>query len=220
MSDDGLIRWSWVRDHGGLFTDLLGEHLFLSVVPVVLGLVIALPLGLVCLRWPRLYPPVLAATSILYAMPAIALFVLLIDYTGLTRTTVVVPLTAYTLAILVRNVVDGLRSVPEPVRQAAIAMGFTGGRRLVQVELPIAVPIVMAGLRVATVSTISLVSIGALIGIGGFGSLFTDGFQRDFPTEIISGVVLTVVLAMAADAVLVLAQRLLTPWLRVRGANG
>jgi osmoprotectant transport system permease protein len=129
---------------------------------------------------------------------------------------VIVPLTIYTLAVLVPNVVDGLRTVPDHVRQAAVAMGFGGLRRLVQVELPIAVPVIMAGLRVATVANISLVSVGALIGIGGLGELFTDGFQRDFPTPIVVGIVLTIGLAVFCDAVLVAVQRLLTPWQRAR----
>jgi osmoprotectant transport system permease protein len=207
-------RWSWISDHVQLLLSLLGEHIVLSVVPVVLGLLIALPLGLACVRWPRLYPPVLGITSILYALPALALFVVLIDYTGLTRTTVIIPLTIYTLSILVRNVVDGLRSVPGHVQQSAEAMGFPAVRRLVQVDLPIALPVVIAGLRVATVSTISLVSVGSLIGISGLGELFIDGIQRDFPTPIVVGIVLTVGLAVVADGILVLAQRLLTPWRR------
>ena len=171
-----------------------------------------------CVRWPHVYPPVLATTSILYAMPSIALFVFLVSYTGLNRPTAIIPLTIYTLSVLVRNVVDGLRSVPESVRQAATAMGFTGLRRLLRVDLPIAVPVIIAGLRIATVSNISLVSVASLIGLGGLGQLFTDGFQRDFLTPIVVGVVLTVALAVLADLVLVLAQRLLTPWARGRTA--
>lgn len=207
-------RWSWISDHVQLLLTLLGEHIVLSVVPVALGLLISLPLGLLCVRWPKLYPPVLGVTSVLYALPALALFVVLIDYTGLTRTTVIIPLTIYTLSILVRNVVDGLRSVPGHVQQSAEAMGFPAVRRLVQVDLPIALPVVIAGLRVATVSTISLVSVGSLIGISGLGELFIDGIQRDFPTPIVVGIVLTVALAVVADGILVLAQRMLTPWRR------
>lgn len=211
-----MIDWGWLGSHGGLFASLLAQHVYLAVLPVGYGLAIALPVGVACARFPRLYPPVLAVTSVLYALPSLALFVVLINYTGLTPTTAIVPLTIYTLAILVRNVVDGLRGVPEPVRQAAQAMGFGPLRRLVAVDLPVAVPVVMAGLRVATVSNISLVSIAALIGLGGLGQLFTDGFQRDFPTEIAAGIVLTVALAVLADALLIGAQRLLSPWTRVR----
>lgn len=213
------MRWSWVRDHGQLFQDLLGQHLYMSLLPILWGLVISLPLGVACVRWPRIYAPVLVATSVLYAIPSLALFVFLLDFTGLRPATAIIPLTLYTLSVLVRNVVDGLRAVDEPVRQAATAMGFSGLRRLLQVDLPIAVPVVMGGLRVAMVSNISLVSIGSLIGLGGLGQLFTDGFQRSFPTEIISGIVLIVLLAVLADALLVVAQRLLTPWSRTRAAT-
>lgn len=212
-------RWDWVGSHLDLLGQLLGQHLYMSVLPVVYGLAISLPAGLACVRWPRLYPPVLAATSVLYALPSIALFVVLIDYTGFSPMTAIVPLTIYTLSVLIRNVVDGLRSVPEPVQQAATAMGYGTARRLVQVDLPIAIPVVVAGLRVATVSNISLVSIGSLIGLGGLGRLFTDGFQRSFATPIVVGIVLTVVLAVAADALLVLVQRVLTPWLRAEATT-
>jgi osmoprotectant transport system permease protein len=211
MTDD-LIRWDWIGDHVDLFAQDLGDHIYMALLPSLFGLLVAVPVGLACARWPRFYPPVLATTSILYALPSLALFALLIDFTGLTATTVVIPLTIYSLSVLIRNVVDGLRSVPPSTVDAATAMGYSGLRRLLAVELPIALPVVMAGLRVATVSNISLVSIGSLIGVGGLGQLFIDGFQRDFPTPIIVGVVLTIALAVLADAVLVVAQRLLTPW--------
>ena len=212
-------RWSWIGSHTDLLGQLLGQHIYLALVPVLLGLAISLPLGLCCVRWPRIYPVVLALTSTLYALPSLALFVVLIQYTGFSAWTVILPLTVYTLAVLVRNVVDGLRSVPDHVRQAAVAMGFSVARRLVQVELPVAVPVVFAGLRVATVANISLVSIGSLIGISGLGQLFIDGIQRDFPTPIVVGIVLTVALAVLADLVLVLLQRVLTPWSRTRRAR-
>jgi osmoprotectant transport system permease protein len=208
------MDWEWVFDHGELFYDRMAEHLPMAVIPVVIGLLIAVPLGIVCVRYPTLYPPVLAATSILYALPSIALFAVLINVTGLTQWTAIIPLTLYTLSVLVRNVVDGLRSVPESTRQSAEAMGFTPFGRLVRVELPIATPLVIAGLRVATVSNISLVSIGGLIGLGGLGQLFTDGFQLHQTTRIVMGIVLTVALAVVADGILVLVQRLLTPWAR------
>ena len=139
---------------------------------------------------------------------------MLINFTGLEQATAVIPLTLYTLSVLVRNVVDGLRSVPESVRQSATAMGFSPLRRLVQVELPIAAPVVIAGVRVATVSNISLVSVGALIGLGGLGQMFTDGFQLHQTTRIIMGIVLIVILAVVADGILVALQRVLTPWAR------
>jgi osmoprotectant transport system permease protein len=198
---------------------LLGEHIVLAVLPVALGLAIALPVGVVCARYRLLYGPILLLTSVLYAVPSIALFVFLIGVTGLTTQTVVIPLTIYTLSVLIRNVVDGIRSVPESVRDAAVGMGFGPLRRLLQVELPVAVPLVMAGTRVATVANISMVSIGALLGFGGLGQLFTTyGIQLNFfTTAIVVGVVLTVALALAADAFLVGVQRFLTPWV-ARGA--
>jgi osmoprotectant transport system permease protein len=213
------VNWTWIADQAPLIGRLLGEHVVLSVLPVVFGLVIALPIGVVCARYPGLYGPVLLLTSVLYAVPSLALFIFLIGFTGLTNATVVIPLTIYTLSVLVRNVVDGIRSVPESVRDSAVGMGFGPLRRLLQVELPVAVPLVMAGTRVATVSNISMVSIGALLGFGGLGQLFTTyGIQLNFfTTAIVVGVVLTVTLAVAADALLVGIQRLLTPWVP-RGA--
>jgi len=146
------------------------------------------------------------------------LYLVLIDYTGLTDWTVIIPLTLFSLSVLIPSVVDGLRSVPQPVRQAATAMGFGALRQVVRVELPLAVPVIFAGLRVATVASISLVSVGELIGIGGLGYLFTDGVQRDFPTEIYTGLILIVILAFLADGLLVLLRWWLTPWERARSA--
>jgi osmoprotectant transport system permease protein len=211
--------WSWIPAHLGEFWHLTLENAYLGVVPALLGLAISVPLGIACVRWSWLYPPVLSATSVLYALPSLALFVALIPYTGLTDTTVIIPLTLFSLCVLLPNVVDGLRSVPGPVRQAATAMGFGTIRRLVQVELPIAAPIVIAGLRVATVSSISLASVGQLIGVTSLGYLFIDGLQRDFPTEIVAGLALVIILAFVADVLLVGLRRLLTRWQRDNGRD-
>jgi osmoprotectant transport system permease protein len=205
---------SWAFGNISMLAHLTGQNAYLALVPVLIGLAVSLPLGVACVRFGWLYPPMLGLISVLYALPGLALFVVLIAYTGLTDTTVMIPLGVYSLAAIFPSVVDGLRGVPPPVRQAAIAMGFGTWRRLITVELPIAVPVIIAGLRVATVSSISLVSVGGLIGIGGLGYLFIDGEQRDFPTEIIVGIVLIVLLALVADSVLVLVRRLLTPWQR------
>ena len=210
---------SWAFSNASMLAHLTGQNAYLALVPVLVGLIVSIPLGVLCVRFGWLYPPVLGLTSILYALPALALFVVLIAYTGLTDTTVMIPLGVYSLAAIFPSVVDGLRAVPGPVRQAAVAMGFGTWRRLIQVELPIAVPIIIAGLRVAAVSSISLVSVGALIGTGGLGYLFTDGEARGFPTEIVVGVVLIVVLALVTDGVLVLARRVLTPWQRNTGRS-
>lgn len=208
------MMWSWIPSNASLIWQCTVDNAFLGVLPALIGLVIALPLGIASARWRWLYPPVLSATSIVYALPSLALFMVLIPYTGLGNLTVIIPLTLFSLAVLVPNVVDGLRSVPEPVRQAATAMGFGPLRRMVQVELPIAIPVVIAGLRVAVVSSISLASVGQLIGVQSLGYLLVDGYQRDFPTEIVVGGVLIIVLALVCDAILVLLRWLLTPWLR------
>lgn len=214
-----LVRWYWIGDHLGELAHYTGIHLRLALLPVLFGLIISIPLGMLCHRFRWLYPPTLTAANVLYAVPSLALFMIFVRYTGLTEQTVMIPLTLYTLSVLVPNVVDGLASVPDPVRQAATAMGFGTVRRVVQVELPIAVPVVMAGVRVAAVSSISLVAVGQLIGQGGLGFYITRGLQLDFPTPIITATVLIVLLALATDAVLVLAQRLLTPWARTKGAK-
>jgi osmoprotectant transport system permease protein len=220
LDGEPLVRWDWVADHTQLFTDLTREHLYLALMPVLLGLLVSLPLGIASVRWPWLYPPVFALSNLLYALPSLAVFMLMLDLTGLRSSwTAIIPLTGFTLSVLVPNVVDGLRQVPDPVRQAATAIGFGAFRRLIQVELPIAVPIIMAGMRVATVSSISLVSVAVLVGQGGLGQLFIDGFQRDFPTPIVAGIVLTLLLALVADLLLVVLQRLLTPWARTRGTS-
>ena len=210
------MDWSWISANAGVLWHYAAQNLYLALVPVLAGLVIALPAGIASAHWRWLYPPLLSLTTILYAVPALALIVLIVAYTGLTNTTVIIALTIYTLAVLLPNVTDGIRSVPDPVRQAATAMGFGPLRRLVQVELPAAVPLVIAGLRVATVSSISLVSVGQFVGIGGLGYLFIDGEQRSFLTEVWAGVGLVVILAIACDAVLVLARWMLTPWSRGR----
>ena len=199
------MDWSMVPTY-------IWENAYLGIVPALIGLVISVPLGIACARWRWLYPPVLGVTSLLYALPSLALFIVLIPYTGLTDTTVIIPLTLFSLCVLVPNVVDGLRAVEEPVRQAATAMGFGGLRRLAQVELPLAVPVIIAGLRVAMVSSISLASVGQLIGVPSLGTLIVDGYQRSFTEEILVGGGLIIALALVCDLLLVLLRRLLTPW--------
>ncbi|MBP2703360.1 ABC transporter permease [Microbispora sp. RL4-1S] len=221
MNGEPIVRWDWVARNWAngspsAISALLGGHVVMAFLPVVLGLAVALPLGLACVRWPRLYQPTAALMNVTYSLPSLVLFSIFLSVTGLTQATVVIPLTFFALAVLIPAVVDGLTSVPEHVRQSAVAMGFRPVRRLLLVELPVAVPVVLAGLRVATVSSISLVSLGALIGQGGLGNLFIDGWQRQFPTPIVVGISLVLLLAVASDGVLVLAQRLLTPWSRAR----
>jgi osmoprotectant transport system permease protein len=210
------MQWSWIPQNWTIIWQYTLDNALLGLIPPIIGLVISVPVGIACVARRWLYPPLLSLTSALYALPSLALFVVLIDYTGLGNVTVIIPLTLYSLCVLLPNVVDGLRSVPEPVRQAATAMGFIELRRLIQVELPLAVPVVIAGLRIAVVSSISLASLGQLIGVSSFGYFFIDGLQRAFPTEIYVGLALTLLLALVCDLILVGARRLLTPWARGR----
>jgi osmoprotectant transport system permease protein len=206
------MMWSWIPGNASLIWQLTRENLYLGVVPALIGLVISLPLGIVAARWRWFYPPVLTVVNILYAVPSLALFIALIPAFGLTDTTVVIALTVFSLCVIMPNVVAGLRAVPAPVTQAATAMGYGPLRRLVTVELPLAVPVIIAGLRVGVVSGISLASLGQLIGVSSLGYLFIDGLQRSFPTEIYVGLFLVIVLALVCDLLLVAARRALTPW--------
>jgi len=206
------MTWSWVSNNWSLIWQLTKENAYLGVVSALLGLAISLPLGIVAARWRWFYPPTLTVVNVIYAIPALALFIALIPSLGLTDTNVIVALTLFSLCVIVPNVVAGLRAVPDPVRQAATAMGYGGLRRLVTVELPLAIPVIIAGLRVAVVSSISLATVGQLIGVSSLGYLFIDGLQRSFPTEIYVGIVLIIALAVACDLVLVGIRRLLTPW--------
>ncbi|MEU9242216.1 ABC transporter permease subunit [Streptomyces shenzhenensis] len=193
---------------------LIGLHLREALIPVLAGLLVSLPVAQLCVRLRWLYPPVLGVTTILYAIPSLAFFVVLIDYTGQTETTVMIPLSVYSLVVLVPAIVDGVRSVPEETLAAATAMGLGPVRRYFQVQLPIAVPAIIAGLRVATVSSISLVSVGMLIGNqGALGNLLNDANIYHRPELAVNSVVTTAVLAILADAALVLVRRVLTPWM-------
>ncbi len=213
---------NWVLGNLGLIRDLTLEHLAFALPPVALGLLLAVPVGWLANRTRLGRTLTINVAGLLYTIPSIALFVLLPPFLGtriLDPTNVYVALTVYTLALLVRTVADALSAVPPVVVNAATAMGYTPLRRFVAVELPLAVPVVLAGLRVAAVSSISLVTVGAVIGFGGLGRMFTDGFQRDIPQEIITGIVLVLLIALIVDGLLVLLGRLLTPWDRI-GARG
>jgi osmoprotectant transport system permease protein len=211
-----LIRWSWVGDHLDDIRGYLVQHVELTGLALLFGLLLAFPLALAAFQWPRLYGPILGLTGVLFTIPSLALFILLIPFTGLRIQTALIGLTIYTLLILVRNMVEGLRGVDRDVREAAQAMGYTRARQLFQVELPLALPVIMAGVRIATVTTIGLVTVTALIGWGGLGRLFIDGFTLNFSTPIVVGIVLSAALAFAADLVLVAVQQRLTPWARSR----
>ncbi len=208
------LYWPWVTDHLDEIRQRLVEHIELTVLAVVFGVLIAIPLALLSRRRRRVYGPVLAITAIIYTIPSLALFSLLLPLTGLSRTTALIPLTGYTLLILVRNTVTGLNGVSPEVLEAATAMGYTRTRRLVRVELPLAMPAIIAGVRIATVTTIGLVTVTAYIGQGGLGQLLLDGFNRDFRTPLTVGIVLSLALAVVADLVLLGALTLATPWRR------
>jgi osmoprotectant transport system permease protein len=229
ISAAGTSPWDvfgYFADHRAEVLGLLWSHVWLSVLPVVLGLAIALPLGWLARRYRWVYPPAVSLTGLLYTIPSLALFLIMPTILGtriLDPVNVVISLTVYTVALLVRVVADGLGAVPADVAQAATAMGLTRFQRLRQVELPLAVPVIAAGLRVATVANVSLVAIAATIGIGNLGQLFITGFQLSvngpFYPPIILGIVLCVLLALVLDGIIVLGTRLLTPWRQVEAAR-
>lgn len=210
----------YLRRNGDLILRAFTEHVALALIPVLIGILVALPLGYLAVQRSWLYQPIVTVSGVLYSIPSLALFVILPVIIGtkvLSPLNIIIALAIYTVALLVRSVADALRSVDRSVIQAATAMGYRPLRRLVGVELPIALPVMLAGLRVATVANISLVSVGAIIGVGGLGALFTRGLQLRFAEPIVVGIVLSVLLAAVADGLIVLAQRYLTPWARFGG---
>jgi osmoprotectant transport system permease protein len=208
------FSWSYVTDNSSILRHATTQHITLTVVSVTAAFLIAFPLALVVRRWPRLETLILGAAGALYAIPSLALFVALQPSLGLNARTAEVGLTMYALMIVLRNIITGLDGVPDDVREAARGMGYSAPRLLVQVELPIALPAIVAGLRVATVSTIGLATIGAYVGSGGLGALILEGFNNFYRAEIMTASILCVLLAVVADALFVVVQRLLTPWAR------
>lgn len=211
-----VVDVAWIGRNLDTIAELARQHLTFTVLAVSLGLVIAFPLALLSARRPRLYGPLVAVTGVLFTIPSIALLVLFLPFLGLSDTNVVAMLVVYTLLILLRNTTEGLLAVPRDVREAADAMGYSAARRLWRVELPLALPVVLAGVRLATVTTVGLVTVAFLLGRGGLGQLFLTGYQRDFATPVLVGVVGSVVLAFTLDGLLLLLQRALTPWSRAR----
>ncbi|GAB3622396.1 ABC transporter permease subunit [Mariniluteicoccus endophyticus] len=210
-----MIDVAWIERNAPEIAATTGLHVVLSVLPVVLGLAFALPVGWLAHRTGRTSNLWLALIGLLYAIPSVALFVtmpLLLGTQILDPVNIVVALAVYTFALLVRNVADGFGSVDDHVRQSAVAMGYGPLRRVLGVELPLAMPVILAGLRVATVSTISLVSVGAVIGMGALGQYFDQGFREGFATPIVVGIVVIVLLALLADGIILFFQRVLLPW--------
>ena len=213
------IRWDWIANHLDDVAEKTWQHLQLLVIPMVAGFIIAFALAVLALRRPGTVGPVTAVTGLLYTIPSLAAFAVLIPITGLSLMTAIIPLTTYTLLILYVNTVAGLRSVPPEVVEAADAMGYSRRSRLWRVQLPLAIPLIMAGVRVAAVTTIGLVTVAAIIGgnrFGGLGQFITEGLQTNFDTKIYLGAIGSVILAFAVDGALVALQRVLTPWTRAR----
>ncbi len=211
------MNWAWLSRNADQIVSWTVQHIWLAAAPTVLGLLLALPLGAVAHRYRWSYATLITLAGLLYTIPSIALFVVLPGLLGtriLDPLNVVIALTFYTLALMVRVVADGLDAVPSLVVASATAMGYKPLRSLVTVQLPLAVPVIGAGLRVAAVSNVSLVSVAALLGIPQLGQLFTVGFQLDFFTPIIAGIVLCLVLAGIFDGIILLTMRLSTPWTR------
>jgi osmoprotectant transport system permease protein len=211
------VDWQWIGGHRSVIRHAVWEHTFLTLLAVGIGLLIALPLAILAYRRRWAEAPILGITGAIYTIPSLALLGFLIPITGLSTTTAEIALVGYTLLILVRNALAGLDAVPRDVREAAEGMGYTRAGELWHIDLPLAIPAIMAGIRIATVTTIGLLTVTALIGAGGLGQLIVRGLNDNFRTEIVVGAALSVALAAVADAVLLGLQHLITPWSRRRG---
>jgi len=213
-----LIDFGWILDHLDDIGESILQHLQLTILPLIAGFFIALILAIWAVRQPRVYGPITAVTGIMYTIPSLAAFAILRPIFGLSLLTALIPLTTYTLLILVRNIVAGFQAVPAEVLEAAEGMGYTRRQRLLRVELPLAVPLMLAGVRLASVTTIGLATVAAVLGnsFGGLGQLITEGLQTFFPTKYLLGAVLSVVLAFMADALFVQLEKVITPWTHAR----
>lgn len=216
QSSDPFIRWSWIWGHLDLVWEKVVEHLVLTGIALGVGLVLSLLLSGLALRWRKTYAPITWVTGIAYSIPSLALFAFLVPITGFTILTAEIGLVSYTLLILIRNVVAGIDGVDPAVKEAALGMGYTDRRLFFRIELPLALPVIIAGLRIAGVTTIGLVTVTALIGQGGVGFFILQGLSRFFSTEIVLGTGLSVILAVALDLGLLGVERLLTPWSKPR----
>ncbi len=219
MSDNCLTRNEWIcgryySSRAGDLTDALVQHVEIVVASVLLGLAVAIPLALLARRYRKLEGLIVGVTTAIYTIPSLALFSLLVPATGLGATTVVIGLGLYSLTILVRNLLEGLRAVPADVREAALGMGYADRRMLWRVEVPLALPAIIAGLRVATVSAVALTTVGSILDYGGLGDLLVDGTRTNFKAQVLATSVLCVLLAVTLDLLLVGVQRTLTPWTR------
>jgi osmoprotectant transport system permease protein len=209
-----MIDFGWLLSNLDQIGERLWQHLILTVVPLAVGFAISMALAILAIRRPGVYAPVTAVTGLLYTIPSLAAFAFLVPIFGFSLLTAFIPLTTYTLLILFRNNVAGFRAVPAEVIEAAEGMGYTSSERLLRVELPLAVPLMFAGLRLAAVTTIGLATVAAILGTayGGLGQFITEGLRQQFPTKYLLGAVLSVLLAFAADLMFVRLERALTPW--------
>jgi osmoprotectant transport system permease protein len=220
VNGEPLIDIDWVVGHLDDIWQRTTEHALMTVLAVAVGFVVSFVLAVLVRRRRTLYGPLLTAADLIYSVPSLALFALLIPFTGLSLLTAEIALVSYTQLVLIRNIVAGLDAVPAEVLEAADGMGYTPLQRLVRIELPIATPIIVAGLRIVTVTTVGLVTVTSLIGLGGLGYFIViSGINRFFSTSIYVGVVMSVAMAMAADLGLLLVQRALTPWARARAGR-
>ena len=210
---------AYLSDYRTELVDATTQHLLITLAAIGLSIVIAFPLALLARRIGRLETTILGVSTALYTVPSLALFPLLVPFTGITATTVVIGLALYALTILVRSMLDGLRSVPEEVRESARGLGYGTTAQLFRIEVPLALPVMMAGLRVATVSTVALTTVGALVANGGLGNLIADGVSTDFKAELLAACVLCVVIAVLLDILIVVLERVLTPWTRTEVAG-
>lgn len=215
-----IIDFDWIAGHLDQIFIRIVQHLQLTVIPLALGIVISLILAIWAVRQQRVYGPVTLVTGLLYTIPSLAAFAVLRPILGLSLLTAIVPLTTYTLLILVRNFVAGFNAVPAEILEAAEGMGYTRRQRLFRVELPLAVPLIIAGIRLASVTTIGLATIASVLGdsFGGIGQLITEGIQNFFPTKYLLGAILSVLLAFAADFLFVQIERIVTPWAHAKAA--
>ena len=212
-----MIRWDWVERNLDEIGEAAVQHLMLTVLAVAVGFALSFALSLLIHRKRWLYAPVTSVSGFLYTMPSLALFAFLVPFTGLSVLSAEIGLVSYTLLILIRNIVAGLDGVPADVKEAAVGMGYSPRQVLTRVELPLALPVIVAGLRVATVTTIGLVTVTSLIGLSNLGQFILDGVNRLFNTPLVLGAVLSIALAVVADLALLGAQRLIAPWSRARG---
>jgi osmoprotectant transport system permease protein len=215
------IRWDWIADNADVVLLALWQHMILVIVPLTVGFAISLGLAIWAVRKPVVYGPVTAVTGILYTIPSLAAFALLVPIFGFSMLVAFIPLTTYTLLILFRNIVAGFQAVPSEVLEAADGMGYRPRERLLRVELPLAVPLMITGVRLAAVTLIGLATVASILGssFGGLGQLITDGLQTFFPTKYVLGGVLSVLLALVVDFVLVRVERIATPWSRSRAGT-